>query len=181
MPGARITAGDRVSPRTLESEDLALHQRAFANEAIRVGIGNSVVPREDLDAEGEDGSDRFLVCLRGENAGAGQPREGQFERLGVVYDDVDYRRPELGYWLAQEYHGECYGKEAVELVIDYVFQTYDHPAEGAKAYDFNAASRGLLESLGFEEEGRVRRDRLIDGEYVDSVVHGLLREDWQNR
>lgn len=181
MPGARVTSEGSVSLRTLESEDLAFYQRVFANEAIRIPIGNPVVPREELSAEGEDGSDRLLVCLDGEKAGPGQPREGQFDRLGVVsVDDVDYRRPEFGYWLAEEYHGQGYGTEAVGLAIDYVFRTYDHPAVGAKAYEFNEASRGLLESLGFEEEGRVRRDRFIDGEYVDTVVYGLLREDWSH-
>jgi RimJ/RimL family protein N-acetyltransferase len=60
-----------------------------------------------------------------------------------------------------------------------VFRTYDYPAVDAVAHDFNEASRGLLGSLGFEEEGTIRRDRFIDGEYVDTYHYGLLREDWR--
>jgi len=52
---------------------------------------------------------------------------------------------------------------------------------GAVAYEDNDASRGLLESLGFSEEGRIRKDRFIDGEYADTIHYGLLREEWQER
>lgn len=47
----------------------------------------------------------------------------------------------------------------------------------AGAYEFNKPSRGLLESLGFDKEGRTRGDRFIDGEYVDTMQYVLLREE----
>ena len=180
MPGAVVSEGERVTLRTVEEEDRTFCQRASANPEIRVGIGNPVRSRAELGdvAEKEDG-DQFLVCLDDEAAGLGSPDEEQTTRIGWVgVDDVSYRRPDLAYWLATEFHGEGYGTEAVALLVDYTFATYDHPAVGAIAYDFNDASRGLLESLGFEEEGKIRRDRFIDGEYVDTVHYGLLREEW---
>lgn len=180
MPGAVVSEGERVTLRTVEGEDRAFCQRAFANPQIRVPIGNPVRSRTELDdiAEKEDG-DQFLVCLDGEDAGPAAADEESLDRIGWVgVDDVSYRRPELGFWLAPEFHGEGYGKEAVAMVVDYTFATYDHPAVGAIAYDCNDASRGLLESLGFDEEGRIRRDRFIDGEYVDTIYYGLLRENW---
>ncbi|WP_132060615.1 GNAT family N-acetyltransferase [Halorussus amylolyticus] len=183
MPGARINDGERVTLRTTESEDVAFVQRAFANPEIRVPMGNPIRSQAQIDVESDDdGSDAFVVCLDGDDAGPGQPDEDDVRRIGTVHvDDADWRRPDLGYWLVPEVHGDGYGKEAVSLLIDYVFSTYDHPAVGAVAYDFNDASRGLLESLGFAEEGRVRKDRFIDGEYVDTVQYGLLRREWRER
>ena len=183
MPGARVASGERVTLRTVEAEDVPFHQRAFANPGIRYPIGNPVRNREQVEVPADDDAgDQFLVCLDGEDAGPGQPDEEDVRRIGVVYvDDADWRRPELGYWLVPEVHGEGYGTEAVALVVDHVFRTYDHPAVGASAFDFNDASRGLLESLGFSEEGRVRRDRFIDGAYRDTIVYGLLREEWRER
>ena len=180
MPGAVVSEGERVTLRTVEEEDRAFCQRASANPEIRVGIGNPVRSRAELGdvAEKEDG-DQLLVCLDSDDAAPGSPDEDRTTRIGWVgVDDVSYRRPDLAYWLATEFHGEGYGTEAVALLVDYTFATYDHPAVGAIAYDFNDASRGLLESLGFEEEGRIRRDRFIDGAYVDTVHYGLLREEW---
>ena len=181
MPGARITSGERVTLRTVEEEDTAFHQRAFANPQIRYPIGNPLRNREGIDPPDEDDGDQFLVCID-DDAGPGSPYEDEVTRIGVVYvGDADWRRPELGYWLVPEEHGNGYGTESVALVIDYVFRTYDHPAVGAVAYDYNDASRGLLESLGFAEEGRIRKDRFIDGEYRDTVQYGLLRSEWRDR
>lgn len=39
------------------------------------------------------------------------------------------------------------------LVVDYVFRVHRASGMGATVYDFNDASRGLLEPLGFTEEG----------------------------
>ncbi|QLG61334.1 GNAT family N-acetyltransferase [Halorarum salinum] len=193
MPGARVASGERITLRTVESEDVPFLQRAFANPGIRYPIGNPVRNREGIDVADDDaGSDDFLVCLDGVDAGPGRPDEDDVRRLGAVHvADADWRRPDLGYWLVPEVHGEGHGSEAVSLLVDHVFRTYDHPAVGAVAYDhpavgavaydFNDASRGLLESLGFAEEGRIRKDRFVDGEYVDTVQYGLLRREWRER
>jgi len=189
MPGTRIAAGERVTLRTVEREDVPFLQRAFTEPRIRYPLGNAVRNREEIadDFEDHDGT-RFLVCLDGDDPGPDpdavaadrDPDAGETRPIGSVgVEDADWKRPELGYWLVPEVHGEGYGAEAVALVVDYVFRTHDHPAVGAGAYEFNDASRGLLESLGFEEEGRTRRDRFIDGEYVDTVRYVLLREEWR--
>lgn len=181
MPGARIASGERVTLRTAEEEDLPFLQRSFTNPELRYPLGSPLRNRTGLEEWLEDDDpDRFLVCLDDDRAGPGQPGDpDDIDRIGLVsVEDADWRRPELGYWLAPEVHGQGYGREAVSLVVDYVFRTYDTPAVGAVAYDFNDASRGLLESLGFAEEGCIRKDRFIDGEYVDTYQYGLLRENW---
>lgn len=182
MPGARITSGERVTLRTAEEADVPFLQRASANSEIRYPLGTYLRNQEAMDVSEEDGTDRFLVCLDGDDAGPGQPDEGEARRIGAVSaEEMHYRRPELGYWLIPEVHGQGYGKEAVGLVIDYVFRSYDKPAIGAGAFDHNDASRGLLESLGFTEEGRRREFMFVDGEYRDMVQYGLLREEWLDR
>ena len=92
--------------------------------------------------------------------------------------DVDWARTGLAYRLLPEYQGEGYGTEAVSLAVDHVVRTIDTPLLGAGAYECSDASRGLLESFGFAEEGRKQKSRYIDDEYRDSVVYGILREEW---
>ncbi|WP_327054035.1 GNAT family N-acetyltransferase [Halomicrococcus gelatinilyticus] len=180
MPGARVSRGERVTLRTVEQEDLSFVQRAGANPEIRYPLGNPVMSRDDYQGLVGDDADRFLICLDGEDAGPGSPGEDGVRRIGAAaVEDTDWKRPELGYWLVPEVHGQGYGTEAVSLVVDYVFRSYDAPAIGAAAYEFNEASRGLLASLGFSEEGRRQRYMFVDGEHRDMVLYGLLREDWQ--
>jgi RimJ/RimL family protein N-acetyltransferase len=180
MPGARVTSGERVTLRTVESEDVPFLQRSVEPE-IRYPLGNPVRNREQFDLSDEDGTDRFIVCLE-KDASPSQPDENDVRRIGNVnLSDADYKRPELGYWLVPEVHDKGYGKEAVALVVEYVFQQYDTPAVGAEAYDYNDASRGLLESLGFTEEGRRRKFMFVEGQHRDMVQYGLLREEWEER
>ncbi len=182
MPGARIESGERITLRTLEHEDIPFIQRAYANPEIRYPGGVPLRNQKQLEEwhEGTSG-DQFLVCLDEDDAGPGQPDEDDVQPIGAIsLKDADWRRPELSYWLVPEVHDEGYGKEAVSLVIEYVFRVYATPAVGAGVYDFNDASRGLLESLGFIEEGRIRKERFINGEYHDSVQYGLLRQEWKN-
>lgn len=181
MPGARIASGERVTLRTVEDDDREFLARAGANPELRYPMGNPS-PRSLAAMSGpdpDDDSDRFLVCLDGPDAGPGGVEEGETERIGwAAVEDADWRRPQLSYWLAPEYQGEGYGREAIGLVVEFAFRAYDRPAVAAQVYDHNAASRGVLESLGFEQEGRLRKERFIDGEYRDTLWYGLLREDW---
>lgn len=43
----------------------------------------------------------------------------------------------------------------------------------------NERTARLVRRVGFTEEGRMRKAWLVDGGYVDSIVVGLLREEWQ--
>lgn len=181
MPGAQIQSGKRVSLRTLEREDISFLQRGFTNPEIRYPLGNVVHKNLDqVEERYEDENDLpFLVCIDDDDR---SQSDGGVRRIGVVsIRGVSWHRPELAYWLVPDVHGEGYGKEAVSLVIEYVFRVFDTPGVGADTYDFNDASRGLLESLGFAEEGRSRKFRFIDGEHRDLVHYGLLREEWRER
>lgn len=182
MPGARITDGDRITLRTVEQEDVPFLQRGTANPELRYSLGSRLMNQTQVEEEVLDHSDdQFLVCLDEINAESGQAHENETKPIGVVFvGDANWRRPELVYWLVLAVHGSGYGKEALSLVIDYVFRVYAHPAVGAGVYEFNEASQNLLTSLGFSEEGRIRKDRFVDGDYVDTIQYGLLRTEWRD-
>jgi ribosomal-protein-alanine N-acetyltransferase len=185
MPGARIEQGERVTLRTVEREDAEFIQRAHTDPKIRYPLGtvthknrNQIEDHFEDHIESEDNAN-FLVCLDND-AGPAHPDEDEVTPIGVVdVVNVNWDRPYLVYWLVPDHHGEGYGKEAVALVIESVFRTYDIHGISAHAFDYNAASRGLLESLGFTEEGQEREARFIDGEYRDGVQYGLLRREWE--
>jgi RimJ/RimL family protein N-acetyltransferase len=184
MPGARIASDDRVTLRTVEEEDRPFQQRAFTNPELRYPLGTPLKNRAEVEEQSEGlNGDQFLVCIEGDDAPPASPDEADDVRpIGfVAVKDADWKRPELVYWLIPDVHGQGYGKAAVSLVLDYVFRTYDAPAVGAGVFPFNDASRGLLESLGFSEEGRMREFMFVDGEHRDYVQYGLLRREWQER
>ena len=44
----------------------------------------------------------------------------------------------------------------------------------------NPASLRVMEKLGMVKEGHLRHNAFIQGEWCDSVVYGLLREEWRS-
>jgi RimJ/RimL family protein N-acetyltransferase len=86
---------------------------------------------------------------------------------------------ELAYWLDPDHHGQGYGSEAAELLVRYAFEDRNVRRIGARAGSFNEASIGLLESLGFQQEGRRREAAWYRGEYHDMLLYGLLRSAWR--
>jgi len=202
MPGAVVERGERVTFRTVERDDTEFLQRATTDPRIRFPLGtfrhkNRAQRREQLEAHAEnDEVYAFVVCLDGEDeseaaadpasgetashdATAGHPDEGETTRIGAVkVHGVDGDRAFLSYWLLPAYHGEGYGGEAAALAVDYTFRTTSVHGMSAGAYDFNEASRGLLESLGCEEDVHVRETNFVDGEYHDAYTYSLLRREW---
>ncbi|WP_232687539.1 GNAT family N-acetyltransferase [Halobacterium zhouii] len=187
MPGPVVQRGDRVTFRTLERSDAEFQQRAATDPRFRYVLGMPESKNaEESEALIENRSERdnvwsFLVCLDGEGADAGHVDEREPTPVGMVHAfGVDSERAYLAYWLLPEFHGEGYGREAAELLVDTVFRTAPVRSVGAGAFEHNDASRGLLESLGFTLEYRKREAEYVDGEYRDFVDYGLLRREWES-
>lgn len=108
----------------------------------------------------------------------------RFNRTGdsavgcLVAAAPEHARAGIGFWLIPSVHGDGYGKEAVWLLLDHLFSVYPNPAVYAKALPSNEAARGVLESLGFTQEGRARKEAFWNGEYQDAIQYSLLRSEW---
>ncbi|WP_336034471.1 GNAT family N-acetyltransferase [Halobacterium yunchengense] len=178
MPGAVFRRGDRVTLRTVEREDAAFVQRGHNVPEVAVPLGvnrpeNEAEAEASIeDHEGDPLNVGLLVCL--EDGDEPTP-------VGKVsLMDLHHTRPELSYWVLPEYQGEGYGTEAVEVLVDYAFEAHEIRGLQAQAFAPNEGSVGVLESLGFTHEGTLRDARFRDGEYVDVVWYGLLREEWED-
>lgn len=185
MPGARVASGERVTLRTVEREDLPFCHRADANPELRTMMGGVVSNLAQAEEGFEDqwGFDElFLVCLDDDDAGPGHPDEDATRRIGFcAAGGHGPGRPGLALFIVPAVQGEGYGREALSLVLDHQFQAHPHPAVGTKTLAHNEAARGLLESLGFTQEGRIRKDVYRDGQYRDRILYGLLRDEWYGR
>lgn len=173
MPGAAYLRADRITLRTIEPEDAEFVQKGRNNPEIRVPLGTygpENVPsiEDDIEGMGEDERNvALLVCVDEDPIGE------------VIAMNTHYTRPDLAYWLLPEFQGEGYMKEALTCFVDHLFETYEIHGLTADAFHTNDASRGVLQTLGFQEEGRMREHRFRRGEYVDTIKHGILRDEWR--
>lgn len=105
------------------------------------------------------------------------------ERVGFVeFDPVawDRGRAEVAFWTAPDRQEAGYGRDALVTLAGYAFEQLGLHKLVAEAFETNAASISLLESVGFVEEGRHREEEYVDGEWVDVVRYGLLAGEWES-
>lgn len=67
----------------------------------------------------------------------------------VLSEFFDYKGREIGFVLSKDYWGQGLMKEAVDLVIDYLFNILDYDFLLCGHYDFNNQSRRVQEKCGF--------------------------------
>jgi ribosomal-protein-alanine N-acetyltransferase len=83
----------------------------------------------------------------------------------------------LGYWLDREAAGRGMASLAVALVCDHAFGEVGLHRVQADIRPENGPSRRLVERLGFQQEGLLRRYLDIDGDWRDHLSYALLAED----
>jgi ribosomal-protein-alanine N-acetyltransferase len=83
----------------------------------------------------------------------------------------------LGYWIGEPYVRQGYMSEALQAVLPFVFDRLGLHRIEAACLPHNTASRGLLDKLGFREEGYARQYLRINGSWQDHVLYALLSND----
>lgn len=83
----------------------------------------------------------------------------------------------LGYWVGEPFRRQGHTGAAVRAVLGFAFAQIGLHRIEAACLAHNAASRGLLEGVGFTQEGVARRYLRIDGAWRDHVLYALLQDD----
>jgi RimJ/RimL family protein N-acetyltransferase len=102
--------------------------------------------------------------------------------VGVVYLILDSanQRAELIYWIGQAFWGRGYATEAVQAVIAFAFNTLKLRRVHASAFAHNAASVRVMQKCGLQYEGTLRQHLLKNGQFVDLLCYGILRDEFKS-
>ena len=88
------------------------------------------------------------------------------------------RRAEIGYVLDRRQWGKGYMTEAIGWLLAYAFDELKLHRLEADTDPDNLPSLALLEKFGFTREGLFRDRWWVHGKWHDSVMLGLLEEDY---
>ncbi len=77
--------------------------------------------------------------------------------------------------------GKGLGTRAMTLWIDYLFSTMPLVRVGFTTWSGNKRMIRVGEKLGMQLEAKIRKVRLYEGVYYDSIRMGMLREEWEAR
>ncbi len=81
----------------------------------------------------------------------------------------------------KEYQNKGYGTEAMELLVEYGFNTLNMNRIELSVWDFNIRAYKAYQKVGFVEEGRRRRARYHNGKYYDEIIMAILKDDWEKK
>lgn len=107
---------------------------------------------------------------------------GNDEALGWV--NAHHRRAnvvEIGYILARACWGRGIAREAVAMLLDQVLIAEGERRVFADVDPENTQSIALLSKIGFQLEGRLRAEWETHIGVRDSLIYGLLRDEWAQR
>ena len=79
----------------------------------------------------------------------------------------------------KEYLNKGFGTEAMELLVEYGFTTLNLNRIQLEVYKFNVRALNSYKKVGFKEEGARRKAIYVNGEYHDSVIMGILKDEWE--
>ncbi|RXK19179.1 GNAT family N-acetyltransferase [Macrococcus sp. DPC7161] len=107
--------------------------------------------------------------------------DGEF--LGTLHA---YWESEVTNWMEigicifnKHYWGKGLGTIALQLWVDYIFEHSTLHRIGLTTWSGNYRMIKSAAKVGMIEEARIRRARIVKGEYYDSIKMGMLREEWE--
>ena len=79
----------------------------------------------------------------------------------------------------EEHRGKGVGTFAVSAMVNHAFFNLNLRRLQLEVLEYNQTAQKLYKKNGFVEEGRKRKAIFKDGQYVDELIMGLLREEYK--
>jgi len=101
-------------------------------------------------------------------------------QAGLWVDGWTHSHAWLGIHIGErDYWGKGYGTDAIRLILRYGFVELSVHCVSLSVLATNARAIRAYEKTGFVVEGRTRHTTRYDGEWLDDVFMGILREEWK--
>jgi len=172
--------GKLVRLRALEPEDLERNLRWMNDGEVRQFLLDARYPisraEEEKWMEANQGSSFRHVRL------AIETREGQhIGNMDLRHTSPEHRRAELGIMIGEkDCWGRGYGTDAIRRLLRFAFEEMNLNRVYLTTDENNSRALACYRKCGFREEGRLRQDRFLEGRYWDTIVMGVLREEFEN-
>lgn len=102
------------------------------------------------------------------------------EIIGIVgnteYDSINRTTNPFIYIGEKELQGKGLGQEALSLMLDFCFSILNVHRVYGYLFEYNVASKKMLEKCGYIHEGTLKQHWYKDGKYHDVLVMGRIKE-----
>jgi RimJ/RimL family protein N-acetyltransferase len=103
--------------------------------------------------------------------------------IGLYRIDVNNRKAEIGSTIVGDPRlwGKGIAREMIRLLLDHAFTDLNLNRIYAYAMTHNQGSIRSKLKCGFLQEGLLRQDHYMDGRFVDVLLFGITRQDWESQ
>lgn len=98
--------------------------------------------------------------------------------IGFHFIGEDGFECELGCTIVIDKQGKGFATEAMKIIIDYLFNKLNKHRITGSVDPENKSSIKLLERLKFRKEAHFKESLYIKGKWVDDVIFGILKKEW---
>ena len=99
--------------------------------------------------------------------------------IGVHFHASDTSQVEMGCTLNQEYHGKGFAFEAVQSIINYLFDVLGNRRIIASIDSRNQPSIRLIECLGFRKKAHIKENPIQNNGCADDLIYAILKDEWR--
>lgn len=102
---------------------------------------------------------------------------------GIGFHNIDWQNKNgsMGYWVAEKQQGKGIVTRSVSYLVDHAFGKLELNRLEIRCATENLKSRAIPERLGFKSEGVIRQAEWLYDTFVDHVVYGMLKTEWESR
>jgi len=169
-----LLEGKNVNLRVMEKEDVPL----LAEWLNKLEVSGEYVPlhqmsRTEVEKIFESSHEKKIFIVEKKDGS----KIGFITHFYVLH--VAGRQLEIGYSLLPNERRKGYCSEAVNIMVDYLFLSKESRRIQAQTDPRNVASQKVLEKVGFKKEGTLRKNLFVRGEWRDTYLFSILREEWK--
>jgi RimJ/RimL family protein N-acetyltransferase len=99
-------------------------------------------------------------------------------QMNAMYVSEKDQCGEIGYVVNPTFARQGFASEASRALVSAIFENNQFRRVIARFDDRNVASRGVAEKLGFRQEAHFIEDDFFKGEWINTLVYAILRNEW---
>lgn len=98
--------------------------------------------------------------------------------IGLHYIDSLNEKTSIGYYLAEDYQQYGIMTKCTQYLVNYCFEELKLNRVEISAAVNNVKSQNIPKKLGFQQEGIIRQNEKLNGQYSDSYIFSLLKSEF---
>ena len=173
--------GNRLFLSLSRKEDLHLYNDWLNDFENNLTFGRShIVFNEENQAkyieDYNNSNDKFffVIVKKGNDS-----EKEQAIGIGLLYDvDFIHGKAALAILIDKIFQSKGYGKESVNLLLEFAFNIFNLNNVMLYAIDFNEKAIAIYKSIGFKTIGRRRESYPINNKVYDEVYMDILKEEF---